>query len=140
MPTRGASVKVEGLASVRRTLRATDTNAARSLQATLKDTARIVAEEAGRLAPRGTLPIPRTRRPHIRLFESYRPSARGNRAYVRSALVYAPIKEFRRTGTVAEMRGVAPVQRAMDQKQRDVQARLVDGFDDAARLAGWRHL
>lgn len=137
MARNDVAVRIDGLADMRRLFRATDREALREVQAVQKDAAGIVAVEAARLAPRGTRPIPKSRRPHLRLYQSYRPYASGNKAGIRSRLPYAPIKEFRKTGTPAQMRGVAPVGRAMQAKEREVAHRLADGFDDAIRRAGW---
>lgn len=129
------AVRVEGLAKFRRSL---DVDTKKVVQATTKRAAQIVAEEAGRLAPRGTRPIPVSRRPQVRLADSYRASTSGAKGLVRSPLYYARIYEYRRTGTAAQMRGTAPVHRAMDAKQNEVARELAKGFDEAARRAGWR--
>jgi len=133
-----STVRVEGLQDLRKSLRAMDREALKTVQATTKRAAAIVAEEAGRLAPRGTRPIPPSRRPQVRLADSYRATTKGSSGVVRSPLPYAPIVEYRRTGTAAQMRNTRPVSRALEAKERAVMDELADGFDRLAKDNGWR--
>jgi hypothetical protein len=103
-----------------------------------KEAAGIVAAEAARNAPRGTRPIPLSRRPRVRLADSYRASTSGAKGIVRSALAHAPIVEYRRSGTPAQMRNTAPVGRALEAKEDAVVEALAEGFDRLAKRNGWR--
>ena len=134
----GFAVDTAGLKDLRRDLRKTDREALKEIQKVIKGAAKIVAEEAGRLAPRGTRAIPDSRRPRKRLADAYAGSTSGDKGIVRNPLPYAPIVEFRQSGTPAQMRGVRPVQRAIENKQDDIVDALGDGIENVARRNGWR--
>lgn len=131
-------VHVEGLQTLRRSLRATDKAALKEVQKVTRDAARIVAAQAGRNAPRGTRPIPPSRKPRVRLADSFKGTTSGAKGIVRSPLPHAPIVEYRRSGTAAQMRNIRPVGRAIEAKQDVVLQSLARGFDDVARRNGWK--
>lgn len=132
------AIRVDGLAEFRRECRKLGPDAARELRATLLAGAKMVATTAGVFAPRGTRPIPLTRRPRKRLANSYRAGARGASAVVRTSLIHGRIKEYRKTGTAAEMRGTRPVARAIDARADDVVRELETGFERVAARHGFR--
>lgn len=131
-------VSVEGLGPLRKSLRGVDKDAAKAVQAVTKAGAQIVATQAGRNAPRGTRPIPTSRRPQVRLADSYRASTSGNKGIVRSPLFHARIFEYRKSGTAAQMRGAKPVDRALEATGAEIQRLLEREFDDLARRNGWK--
>jgi hypothetical protein len=129
-------VRVEGLNDLRRGLRQIDRGALKEVQQTSKKGAQVVAAEAGRLAPKGTRPLPKGRRQ--RLHQGYRGTTSGNKGIVRNPLPHAVIYEYRKTGTPAQMRGVRPVERALERKQDAVLAELARGIDGVIRRGGFR--
>lgn len=113
-------------------------DAAREMQDALKQGARLVAREAAANAPKGTKPIPKSRKPQQRLAAAYRGTTSGHKGIVRNPLPYARIWEYRKTGTTAQMRGVRPVGRAIEANQEEVVDALGDAIEEAARRNGWR--
>lgn len=132
------AVRVDGLQPLRKSLRKVDRDALKKVQQVSKSAARIVALEARRLAPRGTRPIPSSRRPSVRLADSYQATTSGSAGVVRSRVPHAVIYEYRKTGTPAQMRGVRPVSRAIERKTDEVMDTLERGIDDVLRSSGWR--
>lgn len=137
MASRDHSVRLEGFADLKRAVKAVDKAGAKALQATLKSGAELVADKAGDLAPRGTTPIYPSRKFKTRLADSYRAGTSGNRAVVRSKHPAAKIKEFRKSGTEAQMRQTRPVTRAIEREEGAIADRLAKGFDDLIRRSGW---
>lgn len=133
----GDAIRVEGLAALRRECRKLGPDAARELRDVTKYGAQIVATQAGVFAPKGTRPIPLSRRPRQRLALSYRASTRGSAGIVRTPLLHGRIKEYRKSGTRAEMRGVKPVGRAIDARVGDVTRALERGFEQVAERHGF---
>lgn len=130
------AVRVDGLQPLRKALRNFDREALRDVQKVTRSAAQIVADEAGRLAPRGTRPIPPSRRPRLRLHQSYRATTSGSKGIVRSRLPHAPIVEYRRTGTPAQMRNVRPVGRAIENRRDDIELELQHGLNQAMSRHG----
>lgn len=131
------TIKVQGLADLRRAVKIVDPAGVKAISQVQREAAQIVASEAGRLAPRGTTPIYPSRTFKTRLAESYTAGVSGTRAVVRSRHPAAAIKEFRKTGTPAQMRQVRPVQRAIEQEEEAIALRLSKGFDELIRHSGW---
>ena len=127
------AVRVEGLAELRRDLRAMGLKAeGRGLTRALREGAEEVRKAAGPLAPRRS----------GALAESYRAGAAGKSAYVRSRLPYAAVQEFggviRPKGTPITIRSRAAVTRALANKEEVVVECLADAIDRLARQHGWR--
>ena len=126
------TVKVEGLARLRRDLRALDRAAVTEVRDVLRDAAGIVAERAALLAPRQT----------GALAASYKPFTAGNRAGVRSRLPYAGVVEYggtiRPRGTPIEFRRALPLTRAAQQQADTIVQRLDRGLGEAAARHGWK--
>jgi phage gpG-like protein len=124
-------IRAEGLAELRRDLKATDREALKEVQKTLKGAADIAARTASELAPRKTGALAR----------SYRPFTRGNIAGVGSTLPYAPVIEFggtiRPKGTAIKIRRYEPVMRAAERQRDAIVDHLGDGIEAAARRTGW---
>src|SRR5437868_4119131 len=124
-------VSAKGLAELRRDLRATDRDALKEIQKTLKEAAGIAAAAASGLAPIRTGALSR----------SYRPFTRGNVAGVGSTLPYAPVIEFggtiRPKGSPITIRPYEPVQRAVERQRDAIVDHLADGIEAAARRHGW---
>lgn len=125
------AIQVKGLKELRRDLRRTDKEAVKEVRQTIRDAARIVAEEAGRLAPRG---------PTGKLAESYRGTASGTLGIVRSRLVQARFIEFgfHPRGGSTFVPGREVIGRAIERSEGEVIEALGDGIDRAASRAGWR--
>jgi phage gpG-like protein len=126
------AVRVEGLAELRRDLRATDRETLREVQGTLRNAAGIAAAQAALLVARRT----------GALAASYRAYARGNRAGVRSSLPYAGVVEYggtiRPRGTAIKFRRSLPVSRAVLRETDTIVEAIGDGIEAAARRTGWR--
>lgn len=125
-------VEVQGLKALRASLRAVDRGALREVQKVTKAAAQIVAEEAGRNAPRRS----------GRLSASLRGTTQGASGIVRSPLPYANVQEYGGTihprGAPITIKRSAYVHRALDAKADQVGRALADGFDRLARAQGWR--
>lgn len=126
------AIRVEGLADLRRDLRAMGAKAeGRGLTRALRAGAQEVAVAASPLAPRRSGD----------LAKSYRAGAAGTRAYVRSRLPYAAVQEFGGTiaprGTPITIQPRTAVTRALRAKEDAVVDRLADALDDLARQHGW---
>jgi len=132
-----ATVGIKGLADLRRAVKAVDKAGLKAIQVTLKSGAELVADRTTELAPRGTTPIYPSRKFKTRLADSYKASTSGNRAVVRSAHPAAKIKEFRKSGTEAQMRQTRPVQRAIEREEERVAEHLAKEFDSLIRRSGW---
>ena len=124
------AIRVDGLAELRRSLRAIDRDAAKQVQAVTKRAAEVVATDAGHRQTRGTRPLGKRAVPQ-RLADSYRASTSGARGLIRSPLAHAPVEEYRRGGPHA-------LNKALDAKQDEIEQLLEDGFDDLMRRNGWR--
>ena len=131
------TVRVDGLTDLRRSLRAVDKGALKEVQQVTKRAAQLVAAQAARNAPRGTQPIPPSRHPRQRLADAYKAGTRGSSGIVRNPLIYSRIFEYRRHGSLKEMRHAHPVDRALDAKAEQVGQALARGFDELARRNGW---
>ena len=136
-PTSKNAVHVEGLQQLRRALRQIGRDEAMDAQRVIREAATIVAEEAGRLAPRGTQPLG-NRRPQKRLADAYVGTTSGARGIVRNPLPHASLFEYRKSGTPAQMAKTRPVERAIEAKADDVLDRLAHGFDVIARIHGFK--
>jgi len=132
-----SAVRVKGLADLRKAVKAVDAAGLIAIRMVLKDAATLIATEAGRNAPRGTEPIYPSRKFKTRLADSYVGTTSGNRAVVRSRHPAALIKEYRKSGTEAEMRLVRPTARAIDAKEDVVAGTLAAAFDALIRGSGW---
>lgn len=132
------AMRVEGLAAFRRECRRVGPDAVREFRAVVLGGAKMVATTAGELAPHGTRPIPLTRRPRKRLADSYRAGARGSSGIVRTPLLHGRIKEYRKSGTAAEMHGTRPVARAIDAREDDIVSAFASGFEHVAARRGFR--
>lgn len=124
------AVRVDGLAALRRSLRAIESDSLTVVRQVVKHGAEIVANDAGPRQTRGTRPLGH-RKVQQRLADSYRASTSGNNALVRSRLAHSPVEEYRRGGPHA-------VNKALDAKQDEVAQDLERGFDELARRNGWR--
>jgi len=117
------AIRVEGLQKFRRSLRATDRDAAKAVQAVTKRAAGLVADEARSLAPRRS----------GRLAASIRATTAGAKGVVRSPLPYAKVHEYggtiRPKGTPIMIKRSLYVHRAMDRKADDVLNELARGFE-----------
>lgn len=122
-------VKAEGLAQFRRDVRRADKEIGKEFQKDLRAIAQDVAREASSLAPRR----------HGALAGSYRGSARGATAYVRSPLIYARFLEFgfhpRGGDTFVEGRNF--VGRAMERREGEIVDQLGEAVERAATNLGW---
>jgi hypothetical protein len=127
----------DALRKFRRDLKQLDAEADKELRDAMKGAGKLVAEEAGRLAPVGTRPIPRDRVPRKRLSQAYTAGTKGGRVVVRNRLPHAAIVEFRKTGTAAQLRNVAPIQRAAEKLADRVREEVGDGLERAAQRVGW---
>ncbi len=93
----------------------------------LKQGAGVVARRGAQTAPRGTRPIPASRRPRKRLADTIAPGTAGNAAFVRSRAVYGP-KIERSTGFLA---------RALEDSQDEVVQKVGDALDALADRSGF---
>lgn len=147
-------VRIEGLAKLRRSLREIDKTLDVQLRNELKEAAGPIRAEAARRAPRGTGPIPASRKPKKRLADSLTISARAGGVAIRSNLPYAAVVHGRAVGgTVrpgrrpfdtrnrADWRAVAPrpfITEAIKGREKQVLAAAGDAIEKAAARAGWR--
>lgn len=122
------AVRVEGLADLRRDLRQIEPDARREVTKGLKEAAAVVAVRGRAYAPRGTRPIPETRKPRKRLADTIAPGASGNSAYVRSRAVYGPKIE----------RQTAFLTRALDDTAEQVVEKVGDALDGVFTRHGFR--
>jgi hypothetical protein len=129
------AIKVDGLAAMRRGLIGIDKALGPEIRDVVKSGAQIVAQQAGRNAPVGTEPLRKGRR--LRLHEAYKATTSGAKGIVRNPLPHAPIYEYRKSGTPAQMRGVRPVERAIESRGEEVAHQLANGLDDLFRRHGW---
>jgi hypothetical protein len=137
MPTARNAIEVEGLQQLRRALKAVEADAPKELRDVIKDAARIGAEQAGRNAPRGTQPLG-NRRPQKRLADAYVGTTSGAKGIIRNPLPHAAIYEYRKSGTPAQMRGVKPVDRALESKVDEIADLLAEGIDAVMVRRGFR--
>lgn len=125
-------VYVKGLAELRRDLRRTDKEALKGVQAATRAAAKIVAGEAGRIAPRQT----------GELAAGYKGTTKGNRGIVYSTVPYAPVFEWGGTiaprGAPISIRAEQPIGRALAAKQDEIIEAIGDGIEAAAGRTGWR--
>lgn len=126
-----AAVRIEGLARLRRDLRAMQPAALREVREVLKAGAATVAERARPNAPRRT----------GNLADSYRAGTAGNTAFLRSRLPQAGVHEY---GGVIAPRGVPlrikqsrPIGRGLDATQDRLVEQIAEGFEAVARRNGW---
>lgn len=126
------AVRVEGLAQLRRDLRAMPADQRREVTKALKRGAEEVAETARPLAAFRT----------GRLAGSYRASAAGNTAVVRSRLPYAAVQEFGGTikprGTPITIQPRAAVTTALERNEDKVVDLIAAALDAVATRFGWR--
>jgi HK97 gp10 family phage protein len=126
------AVRVDGLQSLRRNLKAVDKDAAKEVQVVIRDAAQIVAGRARTLAPRKT----------GRLAASIRGTTSGASGVVRSPLPYANVQHWGGTtgpghsrsqrGAVS-VRGTRFISKAFDDTRDQVARKLEDGMADVAR-------
>ncbi len=125
-------IQIEGLAQLRRDLRAIDAGLSRELNVELRQTVNIAARDAATLAPRRT----------GKLARSYKPFTRGNIAGVRSPLPYAPVNEYggtiRPRGVPIDIRRSQPVSRAVERNADRIAEELGDRIEDLARRHGFK--
>jgi hypothetical protein len=130
---------IEGLADLRKVLKAMDRDLYRELPKRLRKAAEPVAEEARRRAPRGRSPIPRGRRPRKRLVDTIRPFARGNVAGVRADVVapggYPYPRRIEYEGSGGNRSGTGPrafMGPALEAKRDEVMREVARVLDDLA--------
>lgn len=125
------AVRIEGLASLRRDLRAMQPAARKEVTKALKEGAKIVAQASGPLAARKT----------GTLAGSFKAGAAGNSAFVRSRVPYAAVQEFGGTikpkGTPFTIRANPSVTRALELKEDAIVEKVGDAIDVVARRHGW---
>ena len=121
------TVRVEGLADLRRDLRRMQPEVLPVVRERLKAGAGIVAVRGATYAPKGTRPIPASRRPRKRLAATLAPGTAGNSAFVRSRALYGP-KIERSTGFLS---------RALEDSQEEVVDSIGDAIDALASRHGW---
>ena len=122
------AVHIEGLAELRRDLRAMQPDVLREVLGVLKDGERLVADRGRELAPRGHRAIPVSRRPRVRLADSLRPGTAGNTAFVRSPAAYGLIQEKRSRF----------MSRALHDSENQIVDLLGDSVDAVADRHGWK--
>lgn len=81
-------VRVQGLAELRRSLKAIRPELVAELRKAEAQAATVIAEDAARRAPRGTRPLPKNRK--RRLHETVKPLIRGTKIYVGATAAQAP--------------------------------------------------
>lgn len=86
-----AGARIDGLRELRRDLRKIDKGIDRELRQELTSAAEPLRDAAAARAPRGTRPIPKSRRPRRRLADSLRVSLRGDTVAIRSPVPHARI-------------------------------------------------
>jgi hypothetical protein len=128
-------VRIEGLADLRRDLRAMGAKAeGRGLTRAL----RTGAEEVAAVSPQRL----NRRTGHSKLRAGYRAGASGNSAYVRNRHPGAGPTEFggviRPKGTPITLRAQTPVTRALASKEDSIVGRVADAIDRLAAEHGWR--
>ena len=125
------AVRVEGLAELRKDLRAMQPDARREVTKALKEGAQLVARAARPLAARRS----------GALAGSFRPGAAGNTAYVRSRLPYAAVQEFggviRPKGGVVNIEPHPAATQALHDKEEQIVDRIGDAIETVARRHGW---
>jgi phage gpG-like protein len=132
------NVRVDGLANLRRVVRAVDPAGLKAIQGTLKGASEMVARDARTLAPRKT----------GRLAASIRPGTSGNRAVVRDRLPYANLIHWGGSTGRGHRPGapwsgsvlVTPslfISRAIDRNENAIAALLAEEFDKLIRSRGW---
>ncbi len=119
------AVRIEGLAPLRRAL---DPPERKEITAFLKGGATVVAVRGGATSPRGTLPIPASRKPRKRLADTIAPGTAGNSAFVRSRALYGP-KIERSTGFLSK---------ALEDTADEVMEIIGNGIDAWSARQGWR--
>jgi len=139
---RGATslnVRVDGLADLRRAVRAVDPAGLKAIQATLKGASETVARDARVLAPKKT----------GRLASSIRAGTSGNRAVVRDRLPYANVIHWGGSTGKGHRPGAAwsgsvlvrPslfISRAVDRNENRIAVMLANEFDRVIRTRGWK--
>lgn len=147
-------VRVEGMAGLRRSLREIDKNLDVQLRKELKEVAEPIRAEAARRAPRGTRPIPGSRRPKKRLADSLTVSVRGQSIAIRSALPYAKVVHGYSVGSTLraarrpfdtrnrdDWRNVEPrpfIAEAVEGHEQQIADAVGDAIETTAARAGWR--
>lgn len=101
-----APLRVEGLAELRRTLKAIRPELAVELRKAESAAALVISADAAARAPRGTRPLPKNRR--RRLHEVIKPLVRGARIYVGATAATAPHGNVNHWGGTIRPRG-API-------------------------------
>lgn len=122
------AVRIEGLAELRRDLRAMQPDVLKEVRGVLKDGARVVADKGRELAPRGHRAIPVSRKPRVRLADSLRPGTAGNSAFVRSPAAYGLIEEKR----------IGFMSRALRESETQIVDAIGDSIDAVADRHGWK--
>lgn len=102
MPS-AAPVRVEGLADLRRRLKAVRPELVTELRQAEMAAAQVIAADAAERAPRGTRPLPKNRR--LRLHEAIRPIVRGTKIYVGATAAKAPHGNVNHWGGTIHPRG-----------------------------------
>jgi phage gpG-like protein len=125
------TVRIEGLADLRRDLRKMAPAVLKEMRDVLKDSATLVAGDARPLAAHRT----------GKLAASYRPGTAGNSAFVRSRLPYAGVQEFggriAPRGTPITIKATPAVTRSLDKNAERIVDKLGDGIDKVAARNGF---
>lgn len=121
------AVRIDGLAGLRKDLRAMAPDVLPEVREALREGAAIVAVRGAVNAPRGSRPIPASRRPRVRLAASLRPGTSGNAAVVRSRAAYG-LKIERSTGFLS---------RALAESEDRIVESIGDSIDRLAVKHGW---
>ncbi len=126
------TVRVEGLADLRRDLRKLAPDTLKEMRGVLKEGAGIVAAAAGPLAARQT----------GRLAAGFRAGTAGNSAFVRNRVPYAGVQEFggkiAPRGTPFQIKPHPAATRALELNAERIVDRVGDGIDRVAGRAGFR--
>lgn len=145
-----SGIQSTGMAALRRDLGRVDTGLVVELRKELKTAAEPVRARAAQLAPRGTGPVPKSRRTvtgarsRQRLSTSLRVNVRGVKVVVRSNLAYAGIVHWGgrrpanqdRTKWVA-VKGRPFIAQAAEQKADETLDALADGVDRLLKRNGF---
>lgn len=125
------AVRVDGLADLRRSLRAIDRELPKELRVVIKGAAEVIAAEARVRAPKRT----------GKLAGSIKATTSGASGIVRSRLPYANVQNWggtiRPRGAPTHIKGRHFVDGALDAKREAAAQALARGMDDLLRRQGW---
>lgn len=127
-----ATVGIEGLADFRRALGKMDRSLQTGLRSKLLEAAEVAAEEARRLAPRGTRAIPSGRRPAKRMAETIAPFARGAVAGIRVGALAPGGFAYPKRIEYERGRGTPFLNPAIEAKRGEVERKMATLLDDLA--------